>query len=97
MEYIEREKLPKKKEREFFLDDDFNAGWNACLNAIDSIPAADVRPMVRARWITHPKNRYYAYMIDYYECPLCGFIEDYLANFCPNCGVGMRESPEEGE
>ena len=49
------------------------------------------RPVVRARWITPPKNRDYAHMIDYYECPLCGAIEDYLVNFCPNCGADMRE------
>lgn len=41
-EYIEREALPQKRERGFFLDDYFNAGWNACLNNIESIPAADV-------------------------------------------------------
>lgn len=43
-EYIEREALPKRKERGFFLDDDFNAGWNACLDNINSIPATDVVP-----------------------------------------------------
>ena len=48
-EYIDREALPKKKERGFFLDDDFNAGWNACLNNIEAIPAADVRPVVLCR------------------------------------------------
>jgi hypothetical protein len=88
--YIEREALPKEKERGFFEADYFNAGWNACLSNIESIPDADVRPVVRARWITPPKNRDYAHMIDYYECPLCGFIEDYLVNFCPNCGADMR-------
>lgn len=40
-EYIEREKLPKRKD---YWDDDFSAGWDACLDAIDSIPAADVVP-----------------------------------------------------
>ena len=48
-EYIEREKLPQKKERGFFLVDDFNAGWNACLNNIKSIPAADVVEVVRCK------------------------------------------------
>lgn len=44
-EYIEREALPKRKERGFFPDDIFNAGWNACLDAIASIPPADVMEM----------------------------------------------------
>ena len=48
-EYIDREKLPPKKERGFFLDDDFNAGWNACLNKVNSIPAADVVEVVRCK------------------------------------------------
>lgn len=42
-EYIEREALPQERERGFFLDDDFNAGWNACLHKIGNIPAANVR------------------------------------------------------
>ena len=41
-DYISREKLPKRKE---YWDDDFGAGWDACLDAIDEIPAADVRPV----------------------------------------------------
>lgn len=52
-EYIEREALPQKKERGFFLDEDFNAGWNACLNNIESIPAADVAPVLHGHKITH--------------------------------------------
>lgn len=48
-EYIDRKKLPPKNERGFFLDDDFNAGWNACLNKVNSIPAADVQPVVLCR------------------------------------------------
>ena len=47
--YIEREKLPQKKERGSYLDADFNAGWNACLNNIENIPAADARPVVLCR------------------------------------------------
>lgn len=49
-EYIEREKLPKRKE---YWDDDFGAGWDACLDAIVSIPAADVRPVVLCRDCKH--------------------------------------------
>ena len=85
-EYIEREKLPQKKERGFFLDDDFNAGWNACLNNIKNIPAADVRPVVRGTWITRP------YMMGNTQyCSLCGENYGMKHNFCPNCGADMRE------
>jgi hypothetical protein len=85
-EYIEREKLPQKKERGFFLDDDFNAGWNACLNNIKSIPAADVRPVVQGHWIDG-------------ACSNCGFFTDVVMSrffsYCPNCGADMREQTKE--
>ena len=45
-EYIERDALPGKKKQGSYIDADFNTGWNACLNNIESIPAADVRPVV---------------------------------------------------
>lgn len=58
--------------------------------AIDNIPAADVRPVVRARWNT----------VKYplYECSNCGAVYQdvgYGFNFCPNCGADMRA--EDGE
>lgn len=81
-EYIEREKLPQKKERGFILDDDFSAGWNACLNNIKNIPAADVRPVKRGKWI---KIKYRSICRD---CSFRGFAS---WNFCPNCGADMRE------
>lgn len=86
-EFIEREALPQKRERGFFLEDDFNAGWNACLNNIKSIPAAYVRPVVRGKWIT--------VMYHLYECSECGAAYQdvgYGFNFCPNCGAMMEES-----
>lgn len=81
-EYIEREKLPQKKERGFILDDDFSAGWNACLNNIKNIPAADVRSVVRGHWVDG-------------ACSNCGFFTDVVMSrffsYCPNCGADMRE------
>ncbi len=65
--------------------------------AIDSIPAADVRPVKRGMW---------ASVFDIGTvCNQCGFdIEEHgydvrtdgEPNFCPNCGADMRpESPKE--
>lgn len=45
-EYIDKEKLPKRKE---YWDDDFGAGYDACLDDIDKVPAADVVPVVRCK------------------------------------------------
>ena len=91
-EYIEREALPQKKERGFFLDDDFNAGWNACLNKISAISPADVRPVVRAEFVRCGDGKGVPYM-----CSHCGrttpanMVEIWGVNFCPNCGADMRE------
>ena len=99
IEYIEREKLPQKKERGFFLDDDFNAGWNACLNNIKNIPAADVRPVRRGKWIIVDQGDTACLV----ECDQCGMhyivandvFDEWLAsenrNYCPKCGAYMRE------
>jgi len=96
-EYIEREAVMLQINiADFVRDDNYEAGatllfQDDVVDRISSIPAADVRPVVRGRWITPPKNRDYAHMLDFYECPLCGYIEDCSVKFCPNCGADMRE------
>jgi rubrerythrin len=62
------------------------------LDAIKSIPAADVRPVLRGKW------RQYSPLTDTYECDKCGYQvidESFRTNFCPNCGADMREPPKE--
>lgn len=67
----------------------------ATAKAIESIPVADVRPVVRGRWVefetdTPPRRS---------GCSECGFITNpwlaHVYNFCPNCGADMRESSKE--
>ena len=89
-EYIEREALPQKKERGFFLDDDFNAGWNACLNKISAISPADVRENTHGKWVKHKDEIAEAWGIIGYKCSICGRVSA-RTNFCPNCGADMRE------
>ena len=66
------------------------AGENDCqvVAFLRSIPAADVRPVVRGRWIETKTG---------FHCSACkakakgtkdGAL---LSNFCPNCGADMRE------
>ncbi|MBQ9647041.1 MAG: hypothetical protein IJV43_01600 [Oscillospiraceae bacterium] len=53
----------------------------------DSIPAADVRPVVRGRWLTHAdKRRKFPY------CSECSRdnVNKAQPSFCPNCGADMR-------
>ena len=57
---------------------------------IKEIPAADVRPVVRAVW------RRYSPFTDTYECSNCGeqvIDQQFRTNFCSDCGADMRPKP----
>lgn len=66
--------------------------WYA--SQIEDIPAADVVPVVHAKWIP--------YRCDMYECSACGRIhtsfdnEECDANYCPHCGAKMDGGDEHG-
>ena len=66
-------------------------GWNNnahdCADNIRSIPAADVRPVVRGEWQFHM----FAANSWGYECRVCHTTWDTPTNYCPNCGADMRE------
>lgn len=55
----------------------------------NSLPAADVRPVVRGKWIQKP------FLLG--TTNVCSRCESYYGmphevfNFCPNCGADMRE------
>ena len=58
---------------------------------IRNIPAADVRPVVRGKWVefetdTPPRRN---------VCSECGYTTNpwlaHVYNFCPNCGASMEE------
>lgn len=83
MDYIEREKVWSA----------LNAACvpynRATAKAIESIPAADVRPVVRGKWIDHQEGRWI-----YAKCSECGTLHDVKSNFCPNCGADMRNADD---
>ena len=65
--------------------------WATQLEAIRKLPAADVRPVVRAKWLDDWET-------GCSECSVChdSFLwEDFKGvadwHFCPNCGADMRE------
>ena len=89
-EYIEREAvLEAAKKSHLYFD---------IKPIINSIPAADVRPVVRGKWVDNK-------VAFYLGCSECGCYLEYAVdtfldygdhyNFCPNCGADMRA--EEGE
>ena len=59
---------------------------------IESVPAADVRPVVRGRWLYETEIEGHACG----ECSACHKIR-VIDNFCPNCGTDMRGGDEDGE
>lgn len=104
-EYIEREKLPPKKKRGNYLEADFNVGWNACLDKVNSIPAADV---VKPKTCKNVAIEYDD--CDQFVCSECGIelqdwrrverdeddgditYHEYRLRYCPNCGAKIGES-----
>lgn len=57
------------------------------VNAIDNIPAADVRPVKRGKWLEYDDTEYFRA-----KCSLCGNWIDtrHGTNYCPNCGAQME-------
>lgn len=86
-EYIEREAaLEAAKKSHLYFD---------IKPIINSIPAADVRPVVRGKW----KPRDLTWGRSYYYCSACEETVDMptamgipMFRFCPNCGADMRET-----
>ena len=71
------------------------------LNDVEGFPAADVRPVVRGKWVEH--NYDPEYLSCDFSCSECNvYLEEYYFGegqwpgksdhyFCPNCGADMRE------
>lgn len=62
-----------------------------CTQEINSIPAADVVPVVHARWKYIPQT---LNTLSQLRCPFCGWWSldpsiDGTYNYCPNCGAKM--------
>ena len=82
------------------LDADFAAAVQEAAEALEATPAADVRPVVRGKWIQTTQPMGWCDE-DCVECSVCGedfvldewAMDDFtnLMYFCPNCGADMRE------
>lgn len=91
-EYIEREAVIEAiRNRESADKFCVNEGLIIAMNALDDIPAADVRPVVRGEW----RERRFSEDVYGAECSVCHTTWDYRTNFCPNCGADMRAEPKE--
>ena len=93
-EYIEREAAKARLRMwitDCVLDGDNEAAdcFRDCIDLLDSIPAADVTPVRRGRWIEEDGIQI---------CSECGEEhewEDYRAPYCDTCGARMNK--EDGE
>jgi len=100
-EYIEREKaivslleiIDRQNHPEWLWTDEI-------CGALNTIPAADVRPVVKATWIVKEMQALFPGMDEHpvFVCSECGYqiydLFDSLKerhHFCPNCGADMRE------
>lgn len=75
--------------REFITD---KKAAKKAFRALSAIPAADVRPVVRGKWI--PVIRYMENTVVGWECSVCGFgidISEDGFNYCPKCGADLGE------
>lgn len=65
-------------------------GIDDMLSDIEDYQIADVKPVVRGKWIEHYKcNERGENKLWYYQCSNCGAVSTTFF-FCPNCGADMR-------
>ncbi len=86
---------PSKSNRHYQtnnLDDAYGQGWDDALCCIEKIPAADVAPVVHARWITRTDKGVIS-MTHPYMCSRCWRVEMNKEPYC-NCGAKMQEGVE---
>ena len=79
--------------------DNFTCYFPNVTKAVRKIPAEDVQPIRRGRWIGIneycKKNGYIpSGMGIYYWCSECGKEEPKISDYCPNCGVRMDGDAE---
>ena len=79
-EYIEREAVIDLITRRY-------ENPEICTQEINSIPAADVVPVVHGRWVPTKAP----FMNECEDCSVCGYrtVWGHRYNYCPNCGAKM--------
>lgn len=91
-DYIDREEALRHLILLFNLDG-MKGYFAVKTDDIRKIPAADVAPVVRGRWLTwdekFPGNAVGKNLGVF--CSVCGNHLDYSSPYCPNCGAKMDE------
>ena len=105
-EYVEKQAaislpvLPKEHRhyQTMNLDDAYEDGWFDAIECVEKIPPADVRPVVRGKWVLHPDPNCKGWDV----CTACGigckrreygtnpdgtdYVTEWSYPYCPNCG-----------
>lgn len=68
---------------------DYGFGMKNIKELINSIPAADVTPVVHGRWVTHYRSG--TPVAEGYVSTCCDMWNNHKRNYCPNCGAKMDE------
>ena len=102
-DYIKREDLLDLYDLGGLEVENAKVPLNVVIQNIKDMPSADVRPVVRGKWL--PDYDYAEYDFDGstpllepikfqdgWQCSLCGHYMPSEENFCPNCGAQMEES-----
>ena len=58
---------------------------------LEELPAADVRPVRRGKWVPANEQSNGGTVYCFSCCSECGRKTATNTNFCPNCGADMRE------
>jgi hypothetical protein len=89
-QYIEREMMLARVDEEFFKTDpsgEEQLGFLKCRRIIRELPAADVAPVVHARWIDRDGKTW---------CSRCDASnKQYKPPYCPHCGAKMDSERKE--
>lgn len=97
-DYIDRQEVIKKLEeldsrlmRGHYVDE--CAGVTMANAVVQSVPAADVKPVVHGRWEMKPENTTPGiYHVKKAFCTNCGKPnKQYRPPYCPHCGAKMDE------
>lgn len=91
-EYIDREKL-----KEAIREDAINSlqfcdpsALDLALMDVDEAPSADVRPVVRGRWLWKGPDKGFECSLCHSRCLLNYESDWHKSDFCPHCGADMR-------
>lgn len=95
-EYIAREELlaQLRAMESYNVSPMYRRGYDDCVATVLNAPAADVVPVVHAKWIhTKTEEDDWGHSFHHWHCPVCGWFEgsnpEGARKYCSGCGAKM--------